>query len=157
MNLLSCPGYIFNPREKSLHRSKQTAAQQKATNIFLLINKTTSMLSEALIIDFLWALLSLHFFFDASYLITRLRSSQLLAEQWKIKLKWALNWLWLVSSFFIPFLAACLDNGNKKAKVFGEFSAGADFGGTSNASSLVESSDNRRPFFLRRFLHGNIF
>lgn len=33
----------------------------------------------------------------------RLQSSQLLAEQWKIKLKWALNWLDLCLRFLFPF------------------------------------------------------
>ena len=62
------------------------------------------MLSEALIIDFLWALLPCTFWFFVVDNARDSKASQLLAEQWKIKLKWALNWLWLVSSFFISLL-----------------------------------------------------
>lgn len=36
-----------------------------------------------------------------------LQSRQLLAEQWKIKLKWALDWLWLVSCFFMALPCSC--------------------------------------------------
>lgn len=101
--------FMASRKEPGLRRNKRKKELQQQRNCFLLINKKLQLSGASPDNRFLLASLSPARFAVWYFVVDNatLRSSQLLAEQWKIKLKWALDWLWLVSSLFYS-LFTCL-------------------------------------------------